>query len=68
MNKSLVTRKDIETALRVTLNGKEDGRGASSGPIITGAVILSFALFGAAYLIGRRMGKRSSTTVEIRRI
>jgi hypothetical protein len=63
-----ITRDDLEAKLR-EIKGEVDERAASAKqtamPFIAGGAVLLLFL---AYLIGKRVGKRKSTVVEIRRI
>ena len=68
MSDDRVTREDLESEIRSTF-GEVTGRADEARiPLLTAAVVLGALLLGAAYLVGRRIGRRSSTTVEIRRI
>ncbi|MBQ90171.1 MAG: hypothetical protein CL441_01935 [Acidimicrobiaceae bacterium] len=63
-----LTRQDLEAGVREVL-GDTGGRvEAARVPLLAGAAAVSAVLLGAAFLVGRRLGRRSSTTVEIRRI
>jgi hypothetical protein len=60
--------EDLEAELRRTV-GDAEGRAADARhPLIAGAVVTVVVLVGVAFLVGRRLGRRASTTVEIRRI
>ncbi len=63
-----VTRDDIEAKLR-QIKGEVDATTESAKPylMIAGAAGLVL-LVGAAYLLGRRKGKKKTTVVEIRRV
>jgi hypothetical protein len=63
-----ITRDDIEAKLR-SLKGEVDERAdsakSSAVPIAIGAAVLLLLL---AFLLGKRVGRRKSTVVEIRRV
>jgi choline dehydrogenase-like flavoprotein len=63
-----VTKADIEAKLR-DIRGDVDETAAAARPylLIAGAVG-AVVLLGAAYLLGRRKGKKKTTVVEIRRV
>ena len=63
-----VTREDLEAELRTTIGDVAGVPGGARTPLLAAAVAVGAVLLGAAYLVGRRIGRRSSTTVEIRRI
>ncbi len=63
-----VNRADIEAKLR-EIRGEVDTTATAAKPTaMTIAVVAAVALLGAAYLLGRRKGKKRSTVVEIRRV
>jgi predicted xylose isomerase-like sugar epimerase len=63
-----ITRGDIESKLR-ELQGEVGQRtDAAKVPAIAIAVGVAVIAIGAAYLFGRRKGKRRQTVLEIRRI
>jgi hypothetical protein len=63
-----VTKADIEAKLR-DIRGDVDETAEAVRPylLIAGAVG-AVVLLGAAYLLGRRKGKKKTTVVEIRRV
>ena len=63
-----VTKADIEAKLRA-IRGDVDETAEEVRPylLIAGAVG-AVLLLGAAYLLGRRKGKKKTTVVEIRRV
>ncbi len=68
MSTSRVNRSDIEAKLR-EIRGEVDTTTTAAKPTgIAIAVVAAAALVGAAYLLGRRKGKKRSTVVEIRRV
>ncbi len=63
-----VRRSDIEAKLR-EIKGEVDTTATAAKPAaMTVAAVAVVALLGAAYLLGRRKGKKKSTVVEIRRV
>ena len=63
-----VGRSDIEDKLR-EIRGEVDSTANAAKPAaIAVAGIVVIAVVGAAYLLGRRKGKKKSTVVEIRRV
>lgn len=63
-----IGREDIERKLRELQQDVEHvGASARSYALAVGTV-LAVAIVSAAFLLGRRRGKRRSTVVEIRRI
>lgn len=63
-----VNRSDIEAKLR-EIRGEVDTTATAARPTaMTIAIVAGVALLGAAYLLGRRKGKKRSTVVEIRRV
>ena len=62
-----VTRQDIETKLR-QIRGDVDSAGeAAKGAGGVVAVVAVVVVVAAAYLLGKKRGKRKSTVVEVRR-
>ena len=68
MGDDRVTREDLEAELRATFGDAAGRTGEARTPLLAAAIIVGAVLLGAAYLVGRRIGRRSSTTGEIRRI
>lgn len=63
-----VGRSDIESKLR-EIRGEVDATASAAKPAaIAVAGVAVVVLLGAAYLLGRRKGKKKSTVVEIRRV
>ena len=63
-----ITRDDIEAKLQ-ELRGEVDQRAeAAKVPAIAVAIGLAVVTIAAAYLLGRRKGKKRQTILEIRRI
>ncbi len=68
MSDPRVNRSDIEAKLR-EIRGEVDTTATAARPTaMTIAIVAGVALLGAAYLLGRRKGKKRSTVVEIRRV
>jgi hypothetical protein len=66
--KDRVTPEDIEAKLRV-LQDEVEGRATSAKEAaVPFAVLGAVLLLIIAYLLGKRVGRRKSTVVEIRRI
>ncbi|MBC8364494.1 MAG: hypothetical protein H8E59_05800 [Actinobacteria bacterium] len=68
MSEDRVTRDDLEAELRDTFGGAVGRADEARAPLLVAAVAAGAILLGVAYLVGRRIGRRSSTIVEIRRI
>jgi hypothetical protein len=63
-----ITRDDIEAKLQ-ELRGEVDQRAeAAKVPAIAIAVGVAVVTIAAAYLLGRRKGKKRQTVLEIRRL
>ena len=63
-----ITRDDIEAKLQ-ELRGEVDQRAeAAKVPAIAVAIGIAILTIAAAYLLGRRKGKKRQTILEIRRI
>jgi hypothetical protein len=63
-----ISRSDIEGKLR-EIRGEVDSTATAAKPAamaIAGVAVV--LVIGAAYLLGRRKGKKKSTVVEIRRV
>jgi predicted xylose isomerase-like sugar epimerase len=63
-----ITREDIESKLRDIQGGVGERTEAAKVPAIAIAVGVAVVTIAAAYLFGRRKGKRRQTVLEIRRI
>ncbi|HJM31140.1 MAG: hypothetical protein QF367_10015 [Acidimicrobiales bacterium] len=68
MSDDRVTREDLEAEVRNTFGDAVGRADDARVPLLAVAVAAGAILLGVAYLVGRRIGRRSSTTVEIRRI
>ncbi|MGH9178283.1 MAG: hypothetical protein ACRD0N_06990 [Acidimicrobiales bacterium] len=63
-----VTRQTIEAKLR-EIRGEADTAARSAKPLVLAAgVVAAVVVVGAAYLLGRRRGRKRTTLVEIRRV
>jgi LPXTG-motif cell wall-anchored protein len=63
-----VTRDDIEAKLReIRGEAASTGESARNYAVVAG-VVVAVAMVGAAYLWGKRRGKKRTTVVEIRRV
>ena len=63
-----ITRADIEAKLREMRGEVEETAEAAKAPILAIAGGVAAAIVIAAFLIGKRRGRRKSTVVEIRRV
>ena len=63
-----IERSDIEAKLR-QLQGEVDTAGeAAKGPVMIVAGVVAVVVLGMVFLLGKRRGRRQTTTVEIRRV
>ena len=63
-----ISRNDIEAKLR-EIRGEVDSTAQAAKPAAMAiAAVAVVAVIGAAYLLGRRKGRKKSTVVEIRRV
>lgn len=63
-----IERSDIEAKLR-QLQGEVDTAGeAAKGPAMIVAGVVAVVVLGMVFLLGKRRGRRQTTTVEIRRV
>ncbi len=63
-----VTRADIETKLRQLRGEAEKVEESAKGPMAIVGGVVAVTMLGIAFLLGKRKGKKVSTTVEIRRV
>ena len=63
-----ITREDLEQKFREVKGEVEDRTKAAKDTIMPFAIFGGLFLLFLVYLIGKRVGKRKSTLVEIRRI
>ena len=63
-----ISRNDIESKLR-EIRGEVDSTATAAKPaVLTVVAVAAVVVIGAAYMLGRRKGKKKSTVVEIRRV
>ena len=63
-----ISRNDIESKLR-EIRGEVDSTATAAKPAALAVVgVVAVVVIGAAYMLGRRKGKKKSTVVEIRRV
>ena len=63
-----IERSDIEAKLR-EIQGEVDTTASAAKPAVAMvAAVAAVVLIGAAYMVGRRKGRKKSTVVEIRRV
>lgn len=63
-----ITRADIEAKLRSIRDGIEPVGAQAKSSIMALAPVIGVALVVAAYVFGRRSGKKRRAVIEIRRI
>ena len=63
-----VTRGDIEAKVRELQGEVEQAGESAKGPAVLIAVAAAVVLLGVVFLLGKRRGKRQTTTIEIRRV
>ncbi len=63
-----VTRGDIEAKVRQLQGEVEQAGEAAKGPATIIAGVAVVVLIGVAFFLGKRRGKRQTTTIEIRRV
>lgn len=63
-----ITRADIESKLRELRGEADKVEESAKGPLALVGGAVGLAMLGIAFLLGKRKGKRVSTTVEIRRV
>lgn len=63
-----ITRADVEGKARQLQAELERTGEAAKGPGLVVAGVVVVVLIGVAFLLGKRRGKRMTTTVEIRRV
>jgi len=63
-----ITRADVESKARQLQTELERTGEAAKGPGLVVAGVVVVVLIGVAFLLGKRRGKRQTTTVEIRRV
>ena len=65
---ALVERRDIEAKLRELKGGVDDTKESATSALVTVGAVVLVGVVAAAFLLGRRKGRRRSTVVEVRRI
>ncbi len=68
MSESRITRADIESKLRDMRGDVEQTAEAAKAPIMAIGAGVAAVVVIAAFLLGKRRGRRKSTVVEIRRV
>jgi len=68
MSEPRITRADIEGKLRDMRGGVEETAEAAKAPIMAIGAGVAAVIVIAAFLLGKRRGRRRSTVVEIRRV
>ena len=63
-----VTRADIEAKARQLQGEVEEAGEAAKGPAVIVGVVAAVVVIGLAFWLGKRRGKRQTTTIEIRRV
>ena len=63
-----ITKADIEAKLRDIRGDVDDTATAAKPYLLIAGAVGAVVLLGAAYLLGRRKGKKKTTIVEIRRV
>ncbi len=63
-----VTRGDIEAKVRQLQGEVEQAGESAKGPAMVVAAVAAVVLLGVVFLLGKRRGKRQTTTIEIRRV
>ena len=68
LDRSRVTREDLEAELRATAGTSGDALAKNRAPIAMAGILLGIAVIALAWAAGRRVGRLRSTVVEVRRI
>lgn len=68
MSEGRITRADIEGKLRDMRGEVEETAEAAKAPIMAIGAGVAAVIVIAAFLLGKRRGRRRSTVVEIRRV
>jgi hypothetical protein len=63
-----VTRDDIEAKLRQLRGEADKVEESAKGPLALVGGAVGVVMLGVAFILGKRKGKKVSTTVEIRRV
>ena len=68
MTQGRITRADIEGKLRDMRGDVEETAEAAKAPILAIAAGVAAVVVIAAFLLGKRRGRRKSSVIEIRRV
>jgi len=63
-----VSRDDIEARLRTLQSGFTEKVDRTKGQLLVGAAVITVAILGITFLLGKRKGRKATTVVEIRRV
>ncbi len=63
-----ITRADIEAKIRQLQGHVDDTAEAAKGPALMVAAGVGLFLLTVSFLLGKRRGRKKTTTVEIRRV
>ena len=63
-----INRSDIERKLRELQGGVTETRDSAANTQVTVGAVVAVGVIAAAFLLGRRKGKKRRTIVEVRRI
>lgn len=63
-----IQRDDIEAKFRELQGGVEHTTEAARGTLVTVGAVAAVVIVLAAFLLGRKRGKKRTTVVEIRRV
>jgi hypothetical protein len=63
-----INRSDIERKLRELQGGVTETRDSAANTLVTVGAVVAVGVIAAAFLLGRRKGKKRRTIVEVRRI
>jgi hypothetical protein len=63
-----IERRDIEAKIRELHGGVEDTAQSARSTLVTVGAVVVVGVVAAAFLFGKRKGRRRTTVVEVRRI
>ncbi|HEX9683654.1 MAG TPA: hypothetical protein VGA13_11265 [Acidimicrobiales bacterium] len=63
-----ITRDDIEAKLRAMKDDVEEGVDRARNTVLVVGAVAIVAIAGAAFVMGRRRGRKRTTVVEVRRV
>ena len=63
-----IDRRDIEAKIRELHGGVEDTAQSARSTLVTVGAVVVVGVVAAAFLFGKRKGRRRTTVVEVRRI